>query len=76
MADDQRDLTIQGRDPVAVTFSDGTTLDGDFLRFYPRTDGVSCAFTVPQGAANITDVTGVYYINEFRHILKLTPTTP
>jgi len=76
MADREIDLTLQGRDPVTVTFNDGTTLDGDFLRFYPTADGVSCAVTVPQGAANLAAVTGVHYLDSYRHILKLTPTTP
>ena len=76
MADSDRDLTIQGSDPVTVTFSDGTTLDGDLLRFFPSADGVALAITVPQGAPTLADVTGVHYIDDFRHILKLTPNTP
>lgn len=76
MADNEYDLQIHGRDPVEVTFPDGTTLAGDFLRWFPASDGVSCAITVPQNAATLADVTGVHYINSYRHILKATPTTP
>ena len=76
MADKPYDLQVQGGDPVTVTFTDGTTLTGDFLRWFPSADGTSFAFTVPQGAATLGDITSVYYVDSFRHVQKLTPTTP
>ena len=76
MADSQYDFLIQAQDPVTVTFSDGTTQTGDFIRWFPNSDGASFSLAIPQGAADIGAVTSVIYVDEFRFITKLTPTTP
>ena len=73
MAASELDFNLQRGDSVTVTFTDATTLAGDFYRWYPSAEGVSCAVTVPQGAANVGAVTGIHYIDNFRHIQKLTP---
>lgn len=76
MADNVYDIQIHGGDPITVTFTDGTILTGDFVRWFPSADGTSFAFTVPQAAADLAAVTSVYYVDSFRHVQKLTPTTP
>lgn len=76
MADSIYDVTIQSGDAITVTFTDGTTLTGDFLRWFPDAEGPAFSFTVPQGAADLAAVTSVYYVDSFRHVQKLTPTTP
>ena len=76
MADKPYDLQIHGGDAVTVTFTDGTTLAGDFLRWFPGAEGISCAITVPQAAVDLAAITSVYYIDTFRHVQKLTPNPP
>jgi hypothetical protein len=76
MANEKYDLDLQGGDAITVTFTDGTSLAGDFIRWYPSADGVALSFWVPQGAAAIGDITSVYFVDNFRHIQKLTPTAP
>ena len=76
MANSAIELEIHGRDPIIVTFADGTTLTGDFLRWFPRSDGISFAFSAPQAAADLAAITSVYYVDSYRHVQKLTPTDP
>ncbi len=76
MADSQLDFLIQAQDTVTVTFSDATTITGDFIRWYPDADGAAFAIAVPADPATIADVTSVYYVDQYIHLQKLTPTTP
>ena len=73
MADTDLDFNLQRGDLVTVTFNDATFLEGRFYRWYPSAEGVSCAVTVPETATTVDAVTGIHYIDDFRHILKLTP---
>lgn len=75
MANDAIDLIIQAGDTVVVTLLDATTLTGVFQRWFPNETASALQITVPD-TDDISLVTSTYYIKDYIHVQKLTPTDP
>lgn len=75
MANDAIDLIIQANDTVTVTLPDASTLTGTFVRWFPNETASALQITVPD-TPDLSLVTSTYYIKDYIHVQKLTPTDP